>query len=102
MRAIAIAGVGVDRRWRIGSAERPIVANVGPQPAGDGLALRQNRHRSIIADALSIQHVAADQLDQRRQRRGRGADPVGERRDVEIDAFAGEALTLPVEREVSS
>ena len=42
----------------------------------------------------------ADQLNQWRQRCGAGADPVGQRRHVEIDALAGEALALPVQRQV--
>ena len=49
-------------------------------------------------DALGAEHVGTDQLDQRRQRGGAGADPIGQRRHVEIDAFAGEALALPVQR----
>ena len=58
-------------------------------------SMGQNRHRRVVAvGARRRQHVAADQFDQRRQRRSGGTDPVGEGRDVEIDAFAGEALAL--------
>src|SRR5215469_3207501 len=39
-----------------------------------------------------------DQLDQRRQACRAGADPVGHGRDVEIDALAGKAFTLAIER----
>ena len=53
-------------------------------------------------DALGRQDVAADQLHEWRQRRGTGADPVGQGRDVEIDAFAGKALALAVERQVKT
>ena len=49
-------------------------------------------------DALGGEHVAADQLVQRAQRGRAGADPIGQRRDVEVDALAGIALALPVER----
>ena len=44
------------------------------------------------------EHVAADQLDQRRKARGAGADPVGQGRYIELDAFAGKRFALPVER----
>jgi hypothetical protein len=52
-------------------------------------------------DPRRTQHMAADQLDERRKRRGTGADPVGQGRDVEIDPLAREALALPVERQVA-
>jgi hypothetical protein len=41
--------------------------------------------------------MAPDQLDQRGQRRRAAADPIGHRRDVEIDALAGKAFALAVE-----
>ena len=53
-------------------------------------------------DALGREHMGADRLDQRHQRRRRGADPVGQRRDVEIDAFAGIDVALAVERQVQA
>ena len=58
-----------------------------------------HRYRGVIAvNALGGQHMRADQRHQRRQRRRAGADPVGQRRDAEIDALAGKALALAVER----
>ena len=42
--------------------------------------------------------MAADQLGERAQDRGAGADMIGQRRDVEVDPFASVALALPVER----
>jgi hypothetical protein len=42
--------------------------------------------------------MQSDQLDERGQARGAGADPIGHGRDVEIDALAGKALALAVER----
>src|SRR5665213_603739 len=50
--------------------------------------------------ARGAKHVATDQFNEWRQRCGAGADPIGQRRHVEIDALAGEALTLPVQRQV--
>jgi len=51
-------------------------------------------------DARAAHHVGPDQLDQRLQRCGTGADPVGQGRHVEIDPLAREALALPIERQM--
>ena len=53
-------------------------------------------------DALGRQDVAAGQLHEWRQRRSTGANPVGQGRNVELDAFAGKALALAVERQVKT
>ena len=42
--------------------------------------------------------MAADGIGQRRQQRGRFADPVGQRGAVEVQPFALEDLALAVER----
>jgi hypothetical protein len=49
-------------------------------------------------DTLGGEDVAPDQLDQRHQRGGTGADPIRQGRGVELDALAGVARALPVER----
>ena len=51
---------------------------------------------------LGREHVGADRLDQRHQRRRRGADPVGQRRHVELDAFAGIGRALAGQRQVQA
>jgi hypothetical protein len=48
--------------------------------------------------ALGGQYMRADQRDQRRQCRRAGADPIGQGRDVKIDAFPGIHVALAVER----
>ena len=48
--------------------------------------------------AVGGKHVAADQLAERAQRGGTGADVIGQGRDVEVDALAGIGFALPVER----
>ena len=53
-------------------------------------------------DALGGEDMGADRLDQRHQRRRRRADPVGQRRDVEIDAFPGIDCALTVERQMQA
>ena len=37
------------RRRRIRAAEGPVVADIDPDPAGVGLALRQDRHGRVVA-----------------------------------------------------
>ena len=48
-------------------------------------------------NALGCKDMRADRLDQRHQRGRRGADPVGQRRHVEVDTFSRVDLTLAVE-----
>jgi hypothetical protein len=45
----AVARVAEHRRRRRRSGEGPVVADIGPEPAGDGPALRQHRHRGVVA-----------------------------------------------------
>ena len=56
----------------------------------------------IGVDALRCKHMRPDQKDKRHQRRGRRADPVGQRRDIEIDALAGIGSALAIERKVKT
>ena len=51
---------------------------------------------------LGREHMAADRLDQRHQRRCRGAHPIGQGRHVEIDAFAGIGRALAGQRQVQA
>ena len=51
-------------------------------------------------DAFGSEHVIADLIDQRHQRRRTRANPVGQRRGVKIDAFVGVDVALPVQRQV--
>ena len=99
MLAAPVAGVAVERGGRRAAAEGAVVADVDPEPAGVGLALGQHRHRGVVAvQPLGGEHVRGDPVVQRRERGGAGADLVGERREAEIDAFAGIALGLAVQR----
>src|SRR5262245_39881043 len=97
--AAAVAGVKEHRCWRIWTGERPVIPDIGPQSANHGFVLGQDRHRGVVAmQTLGGKHVTAKQLGERRQARRAGADPVGQRRYVELDTFAGKRLALPVER----
>jgi hypothetical protein len=49
-------------------------------------------------DALGREHMGPDQQHERHQGCRRGTDPVRERRDVELDAFARIDRALAVER----
>ena len=48
-------------------------------------------------DPVGGKHMAADQLDQGRQRGAARPHPVGQGRHVQLDAFAGVDVTLPIE-----
>jgi hypothetical protein len=86
MLAAAIAGVFEERRRRP-AAERPVVADVGPEPAGGGPGLGQHRHRGVVAvQALGGENVGLDEGVQWRQRHRAGADLIGEGREAELDA----------------
>ena len=52
--AATIAGIEERRRRRIRASKGPVVADIGPHPAGAGLALGQHRHGGVVGmDALS-------------------------------------------------
>ena len=51
-------------------------------------------------DAFGGEDVGLDGFDKGRQRSRTGADPVGKRRDIKIDAFLRPHLALPVERQM--
>ena len=53
-------------------------------------------------DAFGRQNMRLDRLDQRHQRRGAGPDPIGERRDIEIDAFFFVYGALAVQRQMGA
>ena len=84
MLAAAIARVEEHRRRRGGAGKRPIVAHIGPKSAGDRFPFGQHWHRRVVAvHAVGGKDVAADQLEERAQRGGAGADLIGQGRDVE-------------------
>ena len=97
--AAAVARVVEQRRWWIGAGERPVVADVHPQPGDVGLELGHDRHGGVIAvQPFGGQHMGLDAPIERHEN-GRGrADLIGERGDAERDAFAREPLGLAVER----
>jgi hypothetical protein len=96
--AASVAGVPEEDGRRT-SAERAIVADIGPQTAGDGLALGQHRHGRVVAvQPFGGEYVLVDQLMEWGKSGGPGTDMIRQTGDVEIDAFPGIALALPVQR----
>ena len=72
----------------------------GP-PSACRMGWGQDRHGGVVTmDALGRQHVGTDQRDEGRQGRGARADPIGERRHIQLDPLAGERLALPVQWQV--
>ena len=99
--ALAITGVPIPVRGRGIAAPRPFVAGKGPKPCGLGLAVGQHADRRVIGkDRLCRQDVAADGIGQRLQQGCRLADPIGQGRSVEVEAFTVEDLALTVKRQM--
>ena len=88
---------------RIRTSKWPIVPDIGPQPPGPGLSLGQNPNGGVVGvDALGRKHLRPDQKDEWHQGRCRRTDPVGQRRDIEIDTLACIDGALAVERQVKA
>jgi len=97
--AAAVAGVKEHCCRRVWSGERPVISDISPQSANHGFVLGQDWHSRVVAmQALGGEDETADQIAERRQARRAGADPVGQGRHVEFDAFTGKRFALPVER----
>ncbi len=90
--------MGYSAQWRSSR-------HVGPDPRGLGSARARGLHldrRVIGKDRRTPQHMAADRIGQRLQQGCRLADPVAERRAVQVDALALEDLALGDTRESES
>jgi len=82
---------------RIAAAERSVIPHVGPQPPGHGLFLASTGTVvSVHVDAVGGQDMAAAQLDERCQGGAARPNPVGQGRHIQLDAFAGIDVTLPM------
>ena len=67
------------------------------------LPLASTLHRRVVGmDALGREDMSLYAFDQRHQRRRCSADPIGQRRDVELDAFALVNRALAVERKMQT
>lgn len=87
-------GCGRIARWSV-------VADVGPEPSGLGPAVARREHwnRRVVGMKLARGHdMIANSFNQRSQQFAGCAHPSGECRAIQVDAFAGIDLRLPVER----
>jgi hypothetical protein len=83
------------------ATKRHVITHVGPQACCRTLVFRQHRHCGVVGvDAFSREHVLLDFRNKGRERCRACADPIGERRDVKVDALFGVDIALPVERQV--
>lgn len=75
-----VAGEAEQRGGRGVAGEGAVVADMDPEPGRRGFPARQERHGGVVAvQPLGGHDMSSDQRMQRRQRRGGGADLVGER-----------------------
>ena len=94
----AVPRVAEHRRRGCPPAKGPVVADIGPDPAGDGLALGQHGHGGVVAvQPLGGPHMSVDQGIERGEVGGAGADPVGDGGDAELEALKGIGLALAVQ-----
>ena len=103
MLAFTIGRVEEQSCRRPRASEWPLIANVGPQPAGLGLAgaWREHRHRGIVdMQSVAGQHVGRQGVDQRLQRRRCGSDPAAQGGGLQAHPRAGKDLGLTIERQV--
>ena len=99
----AVRAVAVEHGGRGRAAMRPLVAEIGPEPAGAGLAEArgEDRHRRVVGMQHGArQDMPGQRIDQRPQQRRRLADPIGQGRALQLDALAGVDLALAVQRQV--
>ncbi len=86
------------RRW-VFAAKRPVIADIGPDPAGDSLQFREYGHRRVIGvDAFRAHDMSSDRLNNWLERHHAGADPIRQCRDIDLDPFPGIGLALAVQR----
>jgi hypothetical protein len=100
---LAVRRVDIGDRRRRRSAPRSVVTRVGPELAGLGppSAGIEHRGRRLVGEQLGRSAQLVEQPGvQWSQPPRTPADPVGERRAVEIDSLAGIDLGLPVERKM--
>ena len=99
MLAARVARVVEDRGRLPGAAERPIVADIDPEPAGVSLAFAQHRNGRVVAmQALGRHDMGLDHAPKRIERRrdcAHGVDHGGKRDRGALERIA---VGLPVQR----
>ena len=101
---VLAAAIGRVVEERCGSRPAPeglVVAHIGPQSPRAALAPGEHGNSRVVGvDAFGGEDMLGGRIDQRHQRRRTRADPVSQCRYVEIDAFVGVDVALPVERQM--
>jgi hypothetical protein len=103
MLGAAPGGVEIDHRRRIGAGPGSIVARERPEVAGLGPPAPRIEHRrpGLVHEQLGrTLEVREEALVQRAELGGGTADPVRERRAIELEALAGIDPALAIERDV--
>ena len=100
---LAVGGIDIGDHRRIAAAPRAIIAGVGPELAGLGPPAPRIEHRCgrlVGEQSLGSSQPFQDMIAQGPQIPGCPADPIGQRRAVELDALPGVDLGLPVQWQV--
>lgn len=94
----AIGRVVEHGRRRGTAAEGAVVADIGPYAPGRRFSLREHRDRRVVTvQPLGGKDVSFQAPEQRHEHVGRRANVIRQRRQAEVDPFAGIALALSVQ-----
>lgn len=88
--SLAVRRVGEPDCRRIVRTGRTVIADIGPEPSGLGLARARSKHRNrrvVPMQLVRRENVAAQHLDQRNEQAARCADPLSQSRAVQLDAL---------------
>src|SRR5579872_3799629 len=103
MLALAVRRVGKPHRWGRRITTGTVIAHVGPQPTGLGLARSRSQHRRrcvVRVEFACGQHIPAHRIDQRSQQTAGFAYPVRQRGAIQIEPRAFVDFRLAIERQV--
>jgi hypothetical protein len=103
LRRRPVGRIDIGDRRRVGSAPGAIVSGVGPELPGLGASsagIEHRRRRLVSEQFRGRAQVGEDAFADRPQVEGGAADPVGERRAIELDSLTLVDLRLAIERQV--
>jgi len=95
--SLAVRRIGEPHRRRGVITCRAVVANIGPEAAGLGLARSRSEHRKrriVSVQLVCVEHVATQHFGHRLKQRCNFTHPTGENRAIQIDTFACKDLRL--------
>ena len=100
--ALAVGAEAVIGGRRSAALPRPLIDHIGPDAPGPGSPEARGEHRDrrvIGVDDLRRHDVGPDHRRQRRYPPGGMADPIGQGRAFDLDAFARQDRRLAIERQ---